>query len=165
MIKSIQIILLSLLAHSALAEQLLISPNLYIEYERPKLIFHSGKSILIKYEDWSFSHEDTDPETIYQGIDLSGLEHDYIESIFIPSLRDNFPPWLAALSKEQAEFFIPIDARTSVKEFSKIKLYSSYIDKSQEGNIFILEERSVHHIQMQGNKDFHTKLLMNIKER
>ncbi|MBQ0783639.1 MAG: hypothetical protein KBT66_05335, partial [Amphritea sp.] len=115
MIKLIQIVCLLLFASFVSADKLVISPRLYIDFRPPNLIFHSGETLLVKYDDWSFTHEDIDPKTIYQGIDLSGLEHDYIESLFVPEMREDFPSWLAALSMEQAESFYHKDAEISQK--------------------------------------------------
>ncbi|WP_296059296.1 hypothetical protein [uncultured Amphritea sp.] len=165
MIKFLHITFLLLITNFAFADKLVISPSLYIDYDSPILIYHSGDTLLVKFDSWSFTHEDIDPKTIYQGIDLSGLERDFIESLFVPERRKDFPSWLAALSTEQAESLHHKNADINIKDIKNIKLYSSYLAKLNEGNIFILEERSVHRIQVKGDIEFYKGLLESIKER
>lgn len=84
------VIVIFLLAGCASAESLVISSKLYIDYQRPDTSLHTEDTILFKYHEWSFSHSVVGPQTFYNGIDLTGLEHDYIESLFVKEKRISF---------------------------------------------------------------------------
>ena len=85
--------------------EIVLSRNISIAYESPRIISHSGNLLIMRYDNWYFSHEVIDPKTFYKTVDLSGIEHTFIESIFSDRERKTLPLWLGELAREQAERF------------------------------------------------------------
>lgn len=153
------------LSSVAYAETLVISQNISVDYETPAILAHSGDQLIFKYEDWSFSHSVVDPEELYPAIDLTGLDQDFIVSIFVPESRKILPPWLALLAKEQADTFgVELD-NIKLKALAGGRVYATYSMEAKEGNIFVLEEQKIHHFQLLGAKETFQRLLNNIKDR
>lgn len=163
--KIIGLILLCFCISSYGNNDLILSNKTTISYPLPNMISHSGNMLIMKYDDWYFSHELIDPTKIYPAIDLSGLEREFIKSLFDASLRQKFPKWLAELSIEQANVFGISNNNFDYKKFKEIELYSIFNADSSEANIFIFEENQIHHINFNGAKRKYTDLINTIKER
>lgn len=153
------------LSSVAYAETLVISQDISVDYETPAILAHSGDQVIFKYDDWSFSHSVVNPKTLYPAVDLTGLDHDFIVSIFVPASRNSLPPWLALLAQEQAHTFGLELGKVKVKTLSGGTIYAIYSMEAKEGNIFVLEEQKIHHFQMLGAQVAFQRLLNNIKDR
>jgi hypothetical protein len=146
-------------------ESLILSSETSIDYSHPKVISHGGNLLIMKYDNWYFSHELIDPIKLYPSIDLTGLEKDFIKSLFIPSIRESFPKWLGELSLEQASIFGITENKSVHKKFDNIEYYSIFDSNGKTGNIFIIEANQVHHLSFSGEIEQYTKLINSIKER
>jgi len=147
------------------SEELIISSQTTVGYEQPQVTSHAGNILMMKYDGWYFSHEIMDPVKIYPSIDLTGLEKDYVKSLFELPVRQTFPKWLSELSTEQADVFGLSDNNFDHKKLNKIEIYAIYDPESDKGNVFIIEENQVHHLNISGGKDKYTMLINSIKER
>jgi len=147
------------------AGELVVSPSLKVTYTEPKLISHSSETLILKYEDWYFSHSLINPQTMYSSIDLSGLELEFVKSIFSPQLRETQPAWLAALSTEQAETFGLPTNKVIEKTLGTATIYAVYIADESMGHIFVIEEEQAHQLTMLGKKERFSELMSAIKER
>ncbi|MCG6202610.1 hypothetical protein [Psychromonas antarctica] len=146
-------------------EDLIVSSQTLVEYDKPQVISHTGSVLIMKYDGWYFSHEIIDPVKIYPSIDLTGLEKDFVKSLFEVSVRKSFPKWLSELSAEQATVFGIYENKFDYKKLQKIEIYSIYDPESEKGNVFIIEDNQIHHINVNGKKDKYTNLINSIKER
>ncbi len=156
---------LLLLSSFCSAEQLILSSKLSLDYDPPALISHTQSSLIVKYEDWYFAHEVVDPENFYQQINLTGIERDFIKSLFDKDLRKQFPKWLAALSEEQAsELEISVN-NTLRKKVGDAELLAAYSNNAQSAHIYIFDDHSIHHLTYYGSKDNYRHLISRIKER
>ncbi len=162
-------ILLSLLFFFSIScqasNELSLSKNISINYELPKAMGHFSNILFMKYDTWDFSHERVDPQKIYQTIDLSGVEKEYIKSLFNLSIREDFPRWLAELSKEQASSFAINNDNYFYKKLTSTELYAAYDPPNNRGNIFIIEKNQIHHLILNGAKSEYIALLKAIEER
>ncbi|OZB13032.1 MAG: hypothetical protein B7X58_10280, partial [Marinobacter sp. 34-60-7] len=132
-------ILLILAALQANARDLVLSQGLALAYPEPQLISHSSNTLILKYDGWVMTHRVVDPTAIYPKIDLSGLEKEYLTSIFIPDERESFPGWLRALSEEQAsEYGLP-SGQVIKKTVGEAQILGTYNDQRAEGYLFVFE--------------------------
>lgn len=145
--------------------QLVLSSQTTVNYLEPNIISHGGNLLILKYDDWHFSHEVINPLLIYPSVDLTGLEADFIRSLFDEPTRNSLPKWLAELSIEQADFFGITNNKTEYKKLNQIEYYSVYDPNNDRGNIFILEAHQVHHLRFSGKKNKYIDLINAIKER
>jgi hypothetical protein len=159
------IICLSIFTSTCFADTLVLSAKLKIEYLSPQSIAHGSSNLIVKYKDWSFMHVVVDPKDIYQQIDLTGMEKDYIRSIFDEKARAKLPKWLAITAKEQADVFGVSPETTNIFMTGKAEVFSVYDQKDKKGQIFIIEDLSVHQIYTNGDKKHHDLIAKNIKER
>ena len=156
---------LSLVACLANAGSLVISPSFELVYEEPVSIAHSSEVVLFNYADAFFSHETLKPDTIYRGIDLSGLEEPFVRSLFVPERRADLPKWLAVLSEEQADAFNASEGKVLHKQVGKADMFAVYDAEAALGNIFLIDGKHIHHFQMSGTQDFYQNIIGWIKER
>jgi len=155
----------SLFFSTAFADSLILSARLKIEYPAaPLLISHGSSDLIIKYKDWSFMHEVFDPETFYEQIDLTGLEVEFVRSIYDDKKRSKLPEWLAVVSRQLADG-LGNDPDT-VKQFKvgKLEILTGH-DNKNHGQIFIIDESTIHKIIITGSKKELDLIAKNIKER
>ncbi|QUM89946.1 hypothetical protein HWV03_14605 [Moritella sp. 36] len=145
------------------ANELRLSKNVIVNYPTPAIVSHADNLLIVKYQDWYFSHEQLEPKNIYQAIDLTGLEHSFIKSMFIPKVRLELPKWLAELSKEQAASYAITDTSSTIKRSSDLDIYSAYDSANQKGIVYILEPVTIHSISYSGSDKHFSKLLSMIK--
>jgi len=131
----------------------------------PQSITHGSSNLIVKYKDWSFMHVVVDPKDLYQQIDLTGMEKDYIRSIFDEKARAKLPKSLAITAKEQADVFGVSPETSEIFTKGKAEVFSVYDQKDKKGQIFIIEDLSVHQIYTNGDKTYHDLVAHNIKER
>ncbi len=158
-------IAMTLFMSSANADDLVLSTNIKVEYPSPVLIGHIGGSLVIKYKDWSFSHETLDPKTFYHRIDLTGIENDFIKSIFDRKHKSNLPEWLINISAKISESMGNDPDSTLSLKLGKADLYAGYNSKMKQGQVFILDDLTIHKIAISGSKEKFTLMVKNIKER
>lgn len=160
-------IILILLSISPLlsANDLIISDKLLIQYQPPSLIAHTQNSLIFKYKDWWFAHEILNPKSMYSKLDLSEHFPEFIESIFNDTLRKNLPHELEKLAKEQAQAHGIKDNNIEKIQIGNAKLLSVYDDQQKRGNIYIIEERMIHHLDSLSTKNEFNEIIKGIKER
>jgi len=163
--KFITISLLLIITSNSFADSLILSAKLKIEYQTPQSIAHGTDNLIVKYKDWSFMHVLVDPKELYQQIDLTGLEKDYIRAIFDVQARSKLPKWLAITAEEQADVFGVTPQSTHGFMLDKAEVLAVYDAKDKKGQIFILEELAVHQIYINGEIQHYHKVTHSIKER
>jgi len=154
----------SIFTSPVLADNFILSAQTGFEYPSPVSISHSGSYLLVKYKEWSFSHENFDPKTFYSNINLTGFERNFVRSIFDANKRSELPKWLAAISQEFSD-----GLGNKPESIKKIKVGKAEIlaghDGKKNGQIFILEDPAIHMITISGEKQYFDAFIKNIKER
>jgi len=110
-------------------------------------------------------HVVVDPKNIYQQIDLTGKERDYIRSIFDKNERAKLSKDLAAMAKEQSDQFGVTPDNVERFKVGDAEVIAVYNNEDNNGQVFIFEELSVHQIYTYGTKAEHDLILKGIKER
>ncbi len=147
------------------AGELVLSQDLKLQYSQPNLTSHSSNTLILKYDDWVVSHQLVDPKTVYARVDLSGIEEQYIKSLFLPEIRNTFPEWLQALSEEQArQFGLPENSMTQ-EQVGNAELIGTFSKKNGEGYLYIFDKTAIHHIRVIGSEKQYQQIIENIKER
>ena len=152
-ILKVAIICLSLFSSSCFSDTLILSTKLKIEYPTPKMIGHSSDSLIVKYKDWSFMHVVVDPEKFYPKVNLDGVERDFIKSMFDKEKRSKFPEWFAALSRDQAKAFGITSSNSDKIRVGDAEILAVHDEAGKQGQIFILEELTVHQISVLGGNN------------
>jgi len=158
-------IAIALLTSTVNADDLILSTNIKVEYPSPVLIGHISGSLVIKYKDWSFSHNDLDPKTFYHRVDLTGIENEFIKSMFDPKHQSKLPEWITHISGKIAEGMGNDPDSTLSRKLGKAHIYGGYSSKMKQGQVFIIDELTIHNIAISGDKEKFTSLVNNIKER
>ncbi|WP_199610664.1 hypothetical protein [Flocculibacter collagenilyticus] len=155
-----------LLTSSCVASELILSSKLSLSYSEPKVVAHTGNMLIFKFSDWSFSHEVINPKSFNSAVDLTEIEHDFVNSLFYPALRKSFPPWLSSLSEETAaSLAINAEQVSNTTVGNNIKVFSSYDKKEKQGYVFLLEEQQIHLLNIQGSANAFKQFVERIKER
>lgn len=167
LMKSLFVILSILLSTSCFSstQELHLSNKVLGEITLPQKISHSGNVLILKFDDWYFSHEVINPKEYYNTIDLTGIEHEFLKSTFYPELRQSFPNWLRELANEQAISFGLSDGDIFNKKFEGFEILSNYNLNSKQGNIFIFEEHQIHYVNFSGERAHYTNLLNSIRSK
>lgn len=162
----ITILYFSMFVTTCFADVLILSTQLKIEYPTPLAISHGISDLIVKYnQNRSFMHVVVDPKEMYQQIDLSGIEREYIRSIFDVKQREKLSEQLSTLSKKQSdEFGVTKDNVERIK-VGTAEVIAVYNYKSNNGLIFIFAELAVHQIYTYGTKKEHDLILYGIKKR
>jgi len=158
-------IAMTLFMSPANADELVLSTNIKVEYPSPVLIGHIGGSLVVKFKDWSFSHENLDPKTFYHRIDLTGIENEFIKSIFNRKHKSNLPEWLINISAKISEGMGNDPHSVQSLKLGKAEIYAGYNSKMEQGQVFILDDLTIHKIAMSGSKEKFTLMVKNIMER
>ncbi len=153
------------LSTGCIAANLVISDKLAISYSKPNVIAHTQNSLILKYEDWWFSHEIVDGEAMYPGMDLTEHLPKYIRSIFDAKIRKSLSPELSALSEEQAKVFGVTRDNIKREKRGVAELIAIYDVKSKRGDVYVIEERMIQHMELSGSEAKFAELISNIKER
>jgi len=153
------------LSTGCVAADLVVSDKLVIKYKEPKLIAHTSNSLIIKYNNWWFSHEVVDGEKMYPGMDLSDQLPVFIRSMFDAKIRKSLAPELSLLSEEQAKAFGITEDNVKREKRGTAELMAVYDEKSKRGDIYVIEERMIQHVEISGNAAEFAELMGNIKER
>ena len=148
-----------------LADDLIISNKLMLQYNSPKLIAHTQNSLIIKYNKWWFAHEVVNANTMYHDIDLSDNFPLFIRSIFNKELRASLPDELAILSKTQAHVFGVSPETIGKKQLGAADIMYVFDPSTEKGNIFIIEALQVHRIDTFCTQDEFKNIVSSIKER
>jgi len=164
--KSIKALFLaaSLVTTSAFADNFILSSKLRFDYFSPHFITHNGSYLLIKYKDWSFSHENIEPDKFYSTVDISGYERDFLRAGYDTKYRSKLPKKLTAVSKE---FTKGLNNKPDTIKHYKIgdaEILTGH-DGKNSGQIYIMEELAIHQIVVNGEKKYLDLILKNIKER
>lgn len=158
--------LLAALAGGAQAEpKLVISAGAQLRLAAAPTLVHSGPLLVYQYGDWSFSHEALQGDSLYQGVDLTGMEVPFVRSLFEPRLRQEFAPWLAALSEEQTQVLGITEANINHSKVGDMEVWSSYNPQTRRGEAFIFVDQAVHRLSMKGGKTQFDELLSAISRR
>ncbi len=144
---------------------LILSDKLKLNYESPILISHTQDSLIVKYKDWNFFHVVVNPKTIYSNIDLTGVEKEFLISIFDIQKRQNLPNWLASLSTEQSKEFGVGSNNVYKSNIGKVKILGVYDKNRSAGYIYVFEELKTHNFVVYGTKSQYLSLINNIKVR
>ena len=147
------------------ANDLIVSRNIKIVYEEPLMMSHSMNSLIFKYGGWYFSHSVVNPETMYSNIDLTGVENEFIKSLFDSDIRKKFPMWLSSLSEEQSISLGVSNNNVIEKTIGEVKLYAAYNLSDGMGHVFLIEENIAHHLTIVGSELQYKKLITWLKER
>jgi len=147
------------------SDTLVLSSKLKVDYPNPVLISHTENTLIIKYENWSFLHNIVNPKEIYHTIDLTGLEKDFILSIFEQKTNSNFPEWLNALSREQAKEFGVTSSNVLRRKINLSEIIGVYDKKRNSGYLYVFDETKIHHFVIYGSEEKYNLLVSYIKER
>ncbi|ELH3008334.1 hypothetical protein DC365_23960 [Vibrio vulnificus] len=147
------------------AAELHLSNSVVMDLTLPKEASHSSNLLILKFDDWHFSHEVIDPKTFFRPVDLTDIQHHFLKSVFYPNLRDNFPSWLRELSNELAVSFGLPKSQVIDGKFDNFELIGSYDSISKQGYLFIFEEHQIHHISYFGEKEHYLNMTNTIKEK
>lgn len=147
------------------AQTLILSEKLKLEFDDPIFIAHSSDALIVKYESWSFMHHIVDAKSIYQKVDLSGIEELYLSSIFDETERQKLPNWLKVLSKEQADSFGVNEKNVEQKTIKDAKLLAAFDPAKSIGQVYVFEDLKIHQITVHGKKQFMTEVINNIGAR
>jgi len=161
----ITLILLVIFTPFSFANDLILSDKLVLKYQTPKLITHTQNSLIIKYPDWWFAHEILDAQRMYPGIDLSDNLYNFINAIFDESFRSKLPENLVNLSIEQAQAFGVTPDNVTKKHINEASIISVYDEKQNRGDIYIFEERMIHHIDTSCTNSTFKSIIDSIKAR
>lgn len=153
------------LSTGCIAANLVISDKLAVSYSKPNVIAHTQNSLILKYEGWWFSHEIVDAEGMYPGMDLSEHLPQFIRSIFDAKIRKSLSSELSALSEEQAKIFGVTRDNVKREKRGAAELMAIYDVKSNRGDVYVIEERMIQHMEMFGSEAKFAELISNIKER
>jgi len=153
------------LSTGCIAANLVISDKLAISYSKPNVIAHTQNSLILKYEGWWFSHEVVDGEAMYPGMDLSEHLPQFIRSIFDVKIRKSLSSELSVLSEEQAKVFGVTGDNVKREKRGTAELMAIYDVKSNRGDVYVIEERLIQHMEMFGSEAKFAELISNIKER
>lgn len=157
--------LLLALSPYAGANNLVLSQDLEMDYATPKLITHTSSVLFIKYDDWTLSHQVVDPTSIYTNIDLSGVEKQFLHSVFLPDVRSSLPRWMRVLSEEQAsEFGLPDGAVTN-QQVGDFQLLGTYSSTHNAGYIYLFDRAAIHQFVVLGSEAHYRDVINSIKER
>ncbi len=153
------------LSARCIAANLVISDKLTISYSKPNVIAHTQNSLILKYEDWWFSHEIVDGKGMYRAMDLTEHLPQFIRSIFDVKIRKSLSPELSALSEEQANVFGVTRDNVMREKRGVAELMAIYDVKSKRGDVYVIEERLIQHVEVSGSEAKFVELISNIKER
>ncbi len=162
------IILLSIFTTNmcyAKLEQLHLSNKVVVDILLPNKLSHSGNVLILKYDDWCFSHEVINPKEFYSPIDLTDIQHEFLKAVFYPNLRESFPNWLGELADEQAKSFGLSKTNINNRKFDDIDVLGGYDNTSMQGNIFVFEKYQIHHFSIAGEGEHYIELLNAIKRK
>lgn len=163
--KPVLVFLFVFLSNSIFAQNLILSDKLQMKFDDPLLISHTVNTLIIKYDEWSFVHEIVTPESIYQKVNLSGLERLFLMSIFDEKERLKLPNWLQVLSAEQAESFGVKKDNIKRKSIGEADLVAVFNSKQSISQIYLFENLKIHHFVVHGNEKVVESLIGNIGER
>ncbi|EJO9866832.1 hypothetical protein NU768_004583 [Vibrio vulnificus] len=147
------------------AAELHLSNSVVMDLSLPQEASHSSNLLILKFDDWHFSHEVIDPKTFFRPVDLTDIQHHFFKSVFYPNLRDNFPSWLRELANELAVSFGLPKSQVIDRKFDNFELIGSYDSISKQGYLFIFEEHQIHHISYFGEKEHYLNMTNTIKEK
>lgn len=156
-----------MVASSSLASagNLVLSQDLEMSYPDPLLISHTSTMLLIKFDGWVLSHEVVNPSSIYSNIDLSGVEEDYLKSVFQPEIRESLPKWLRVLSEEQALSFGLPESGVTNRVVGEFEIFGSYNEHIDSGYIYVFDRAAIHSLTVLGSEDRFNEVITSIKER
>ncbi len=143
----------------------LLSPQIELASPIPQQMAHQHGRLLLVYEGWQLAHEQLTPASFYPGIDLSGMEQQFVLALFNPEQRKSLPKWLAALAEEQAAALAISAATTSQSHRGALQLFSVYDPNNARGELFIVGPDQVHRLSFSGDKEQFATLINTIKER
>jgi len=145
------LVLFVLVCSNAISQTLIVSSSLKLDVEPASSVLHSGETLILKYSDWTLSHQILNPKTFYKKVDLTGISHEFVMHMFNKGMKD-LPEWLMKLAKEQADTFA-INQNSTVRfNLKTSEVMSVYDNDMQQGNIFILEPSYINHFQLIGSK-------------
>jgi len=137
------------------ASEFIISNQIAIKQSPPLLIAHSGELVIFKYKDWSYTHEVISPDKFIASVDLTGFEHQFIESIFESEERESLPNWLALIAEDFADKILNPKGSFQKSYVDNAVVYGTYNPTEQQGIIFVLEKNSIHKLDILGtNKNY-----------
>lgn len=139
-----------LVCFCASTQELILSPDLKLKLSSPTLLAHSGDLLTLKYDNWRMTHEVLDPTRFVPAVDLTGVEHEFIERIFNPEVESTLPQWLQALAHESAKSLTPKGSLIESVKVGQSSVYSAYHLNEPYGVIFILENESIHKVEVFG---------------
>lgn len=133
----------------------IISDVVKLSTPPPVKIAHTSNMVILKFNGWSLTHEAINPKTYVPSVDLTGIEHLFIQSLFDNSKRQKLPLWLSSLAQELSESFAIDMSNYYVKQLSELMIYATYDKQENLGRIFLLEKYQAHSINVQGsNQEF-----------
>src|SRR5690606_17677484 len=127
---------------------LIISSSVEIRAEFPAQIPHGNNLLIYKYTNWYFSHERLDGARIYPGIDLTGMDREYVHALFDNNVRQSLPKWLGVLAEEQATSFGILKENSEATRSGDLEILTTYNVTEKRGEIFILTKKDIHRLSM-----------------
>ncbi len=147
------------------ANELIISSEIAIKHLPALQIAHSGELVIFKYKNWSYTHEVVSPENLIVSVDLTGFEHQFIKSVFEKKIRGELPNWMGLLAEDFSNKILNKNGSYQKINIGNSIVYGTYSKEEQQGFIFILEERSIHKLDILGAYKDYTALTNNIIKR
>ncbi len=144
------------------AKTLSLSGTLNIEVDPPEAILHSGSMLLLKYNDWTLSHEVIDPKNYLGAVDLTGNLKPYIRSLF-GYKNQRIADWLLYIANKQEKILGLDKADAEQFNITSSEVLAIYNQGRNQGEIFILEDLQVHKIDIVGSKKWFDKFLDQLR--
>lgn len=165
MFASVVFSLLVLSGYASASNTLVLSSELMLRYPTPELISHSTNTLIIKYEDWYFTHQVVDSSSFVPKVDLEGVEALFIRSIFLSEHRERLPDWLQVLAEDLQLAYGGEQGAIIQRDSPGEEVLGSYNSETLTGHLFVFDQAAIHRIVVQGPKDRFEEVLERIKER
>lgn len=167
MLIKVRLLFLILFLHSTFigANEFVLSSEVSLDYPNPVLISHTQDSLIFKYDGWMFAHNVVNPKSMYQAIDLTGLEKDYIQALFFPEKINRLPTWLGKLAQDQSTEFSFTNSLNVEEGSNNPKILAGFNKLNGIGHAYIFDVNSTHHIVFNGKKDKFELIVKNVRKR
>jgi len=147
------------------ANEFIISNQIAIKQPFSNRIAHSGEMVIFKYKNWSYTHEIVSPESFIGSVDLSGVEHQFIQSLFETNKREKLPRWLNVLAEDFSAKILNENGKYKKFTLGSSTVYGTHNTKEEHAFIFILEESMIHKLEVLGTRKNYTDFIKNIIKR
>ncbi|WP_274057268.1 hypothetical protein [Vibrio parahaemolyticus] len=149
----------------AQSQELHLSQNVVLDVPLSKTILHTGNILIFKFGDSHISHEVLSPKEFFSPIDLTGVEKEFVRSLFKLTENSSFPQWLNAASNELSETLGITKDNKVIEVKGGLEILGFYDSESQSGQLFILDTSLIHHFTVLGSDELFKNLYQSIREK